>query len=204
MSDLTFSISKASDLTGIPPHAITDILAGLPDDPPLEDLVAAFVTAARSEKAPPTPPEIPPKTTGLYSQLELAKMAGTYTEAVKKVLKGIRPVVNKAKLKQYRLTQKNSAGKTVKELLDSLQASKTSDAKTRSEAADAEWKEMRNQKARRELVPYSEVVDGLQRVIHLLFQRTAVNREICKPCRGIVTKAFNDVRNNSKSILRSN
>jgi len=200
-----FSISKASKLTGISAAAIQDIFASLPDDPTAEEIVAAFVAAARAEKAPQLPPVVPPKTSGLFSQLELAKMTGTYPEAVKKVLKGITPVVNKRNLKQYRLTQKNSAGKTVKELIESIQEdSHLSDVKTRSAIADAEFKEMKVQKARRELVPYGEVVDSLQRVIHLLFQRTAVNRQICKPCRGVIAKVFNDVRNNSKSILRSN
>lgn len=204
MNTPIFSISKASKLTGISAAAIEDIFAGLPDDPTAEEIVAAFVAAARAEKTPQLPPIVAPKAGGFFSLLELAKMAGTYPEAVKKVLKGITPVVNKPKLKQYRLAQKNSARKTVKELIESIQEdSHLSDVKTRSALADAEFKEMKVQKARRELVPYSEVVDGLQRVIHLLFQRTAVNREICKSCRGIIAKTFNDIRNNSKSILRS-
>jgi len=204
MSERVFSISKAAILTGMSRKRITQILAPLSEEPSPEQIVAAFVSAVRAETALAAVTDASPNADGLYSLLALADMSGTYTQAVKKALKGITPAVNKRQLKQYRLTQKNSAGKTVQQLLESLQTSKTSNAKTRAEEADAEWKELRNRKARRELVPYGEVVDGLQRVIHLLFQRTAVNREICKACRGIIAKAFNDVRNNSKSILRSN
>lgn len=202
MSDL-FSISKASELTGIPPAAIKDIFAGLPDDPTIEETIAAFVTAVRAEKKP-GPPDVSPKRGGLFSILELAKMAGTYPEAVKKVLKGIRPVVNKPKLKQYRLTQKNSAGKTVEEMVASIQEDPTlSNVKTRAAMADAELREIKVLKARRELVPYAEVLDKLQLVFHDMFQRLAGNRDMCKPCRAIAEKAFGDLRNNYKRLFGS-
>jgi predicted component of type VI protein secretion system len=196
---LEFSISKAASLTGLPRATVSEIVSPLAD-PSVEEVVAAFVAHMRQQSASdqqPTPD-------GLYSQLALAEMTGTYPLAVKKALRGITPAVNKRHLKQYRLDQKNAAGKTVKQLIESIRDVKTSDSKTRAELADAELKEIKVQKARRELVPYAEVVDGLQRVIHLLYQRTAVNRELCKSCRGLVSKVFNDVRNNSKNILRSN
>jgi hypothetical protein len=197
---LEFSISKAASLTGLPRATVSEIVSPLAD-PSVEEVVAAFVAHMRKQSASDTRQPAPD---GLYSQLALAEMTGTYPLAVKKALKGITPAVNKRHLKQYRLEQKNAAGKTVRQLIESIRDVKTSDSKTRAELADAELKEIKVQKARRELVPYAEVVDGLQRVIHLLYQRTAVNRELCKSCRGLVSKVFNDVRNNSKNILRSN
>lgn len=197
---LEFSISKAASLTGLPRATVSEIVTPLAD-PSVEEVVAAFVAHMRQQSGSDNQQPAPD---GLYSQLALAEMTGTYPLAVKKALKGITPAVNKRHLKQYRLEQKNAAGKTVKQLIESIRDTKTSDSKTRAELADAELKEIKVQKARRELVPYAEVVDGLQRVIHLLYQRTAVNRELCKSCRGLVSKVFNDVRNNSKNILRSN
>jgi len=198
--NLEFSISKAASLTGLPRATVSEIVSPLAD-PSVEEVVAAFVSHMRQQSASDIHPQPPD---GLYSQLALAEMTGTYPLAVKKVLKGITPAVNKRHLKQYRLNQKNPAGKTVKQLIESLRDAKATDSKTRGEMLDNELKETKLQKLRRELVPYSEVVDGLQRVIHLLYQRTAVNRELCKPCRGLVSKVFNDVRNNSKNILQSN
>lgn len=197
---LEFSISKAATLTGLPRATVSEIVSPLAD-PSVEDVVAAFVAHMRKQSASDSQQPAPD---GLYSQLALAEMTGTYPLAVKKALKGITPTVNSRHLKQYRLEQKNAAGKTVKQLIESIRDVKTSDSKTRAELADAELKEIKVQKARRELVPYAEVVDGIQRVIHLLYQRTAVNRELCKSCRGLVSKVFNDVRNNSKNVLRSN
>lgn len=197
---LEFSISKAASLTGLPRATVSEIVSPLAD-PSVEEVVAAFVAHMRKQSASDVQQPTPD---GLYSQLALAEMTGTYPLAVKKALRGITPAVNKRHLKQYRLEQKSAAGKTVKQLIESIRDVKTSDSKTRGELADAELKEIKVQKARRELVPYAEVVDGIQRVIHLLYQRTAVNRELCKPCRGVVSKVFNDVRNNSKNILRSN
>jgi predicted component of type VI protein secretion system len=197
---LEFSISKAASLTGLPRATVSEVVSPLAD-PSVEEVVAAFVAHMRKQSASDSQQPAPD---GLYSQLALAEMTGTYPLAVKKALKGITPAVNKRHLKQYRLDQKNAAGKTVKQLIESIRDVKTSDSKTRAELADAELKEIKVQKARRELVPYAEVVDGIQRVIHLLYQRTAVNRELCKPCRGLVGKVFNDVRNNSKNVLRSN
>lgn len=197
--NLEFSISKAASLTGLPRATVSEIVSPLAD-PSVEEVVAAFVAHMRQQSAS----DQQPAPDGLYSQLALAEMTGTYPLAVKKALRGITPAVNKRHLKQYRLDQKDATGKTVKQLIESIRDVKTSDSKTRAELADAELKEIKVQKARRELVPYAEVVDGIQRVIHLLYQRTAVNRELCKSCRGLVSKVFNDVRNNSKNILRSN
>ena len=197
---LEFSISRAASLTGLPRATVSEIVSPLAD-PSVEEVVAAFVAHMRQQSVSDNQQPAPD---GLYSQLALAEMTGTYPLAVKKALRGITPAVNKRHLKQYRLDQKNAAGKTVKQLIESIRDVKTSDSKTRAELADAELKEIKVQKARRELVPYAEVVDGIQRVIHLLYQRTAVNRELCKSCRGLVSKVFNDVQNNSKSILRSN
>ncbi len=197
---LDFSISKAASLTGLPRATVSEIVSPLAD-PSVEEVVAAFVAHMRQQSASDVHQQ---PLDGLYSQLALAEMTGTYPLAVKKALKGITPAVNKRHLKQYRLEQKNPAGKTVKQLIESIRDVKTSDSKTRADLADAEFKEIKVQKARRELVPYAEVLDGLQRVIHLLYQRTAVNRELCKSCRGVVSKVFNDIRNNSKSILQGN
>jgi hypothetical protein len=194
------SISKVASLTGLPRATVSEIVSPLAD-PSVEEVVAAFVSHMRQQSASDAHQ---PRPDGLYSQLALAEMTGTYPLAVKKALKGITPAVNKRHLKQYRLEQKNPAGKTVKQLIESIQYAKTADSKTRGEMLDNEIKETKLQKMRRELVPYAEVLDGLQRVIHLLYQRTAVNRELCKSCRGVVSKVFNDVRNNSKNVLRSN
>lgn len=218
MSDLTFSISTASDLTGIPRKAVTEIVASLPEDASVEQLVAAFVTAVRTETASVSRPDAAPKADGLYSQLALADLFGTYSQVVKKALKGITPAVNKPKLKQYRLTQKNKAGKTVKELLEALQDSKLSDVKTRSALAEAELREIKVQTARRELVPYAEVRDELQRLVHHLYQLLAVKQPrdlagrliMCKSSRDAAallkretSKAFDDLRNNYKRLFRS-
>jgi len=217
MTNPVFSISKAAELTGIPRKAITEILTGLPEDPSVEQIVAAFVSAVRSETARAIQPD-QPKADGLFSILALAEMTGTYSQVVKKVLKGITPAVNKPKLKQYRLTQKNAQGKTVKELLESIQDPTLSDVKTRGALAEAELKEIKVQQARRELVPYNEVRDHLQLVIHHLHQLLVVKQprelagrlNMCKTSREVASllkretsKAFNDLRDNYKSIFRS-
>ena len=219
MTELDFSFSKASELTGISQPPIADIVAGLPDDTSVEELVAAFVAIVRAEKASAIQPDVTLKPGGLFSILELAKMAGTYPEAVKKVLKGIKPVVSKTKLKQYRLTQKNAAGKTVQELIDSIQEDpKLSDVKTRAAMADAELREIKVLKARRELIPYAEVRDELQRVFHHLYQLLVVKQPrdladrivMCKNSREATallkresSKAFDDLRTNYKRLFGS-
>lgn len=112
----------------------------------------------------------------LFSTSALAEMIGSYTAVVKKALKGVEPVVNLPKLKQYRLTDKNKGGKTVKELLEEIEDPKLNEAKTRSAMADAELREIKVQTARRDLVNYAEVRDELQRVFQHLYQRLAVQQ----------------------------
>jgi hypothetical protein len=174
------------------------------------------MTAPANKKSSKKPAR--PKGGELFSTLALAELIGSYPQAVKKILKGIEPAVNKPKLKQYRLTQKNSQGKTVKELLDEIEDPKLAEAKTRSAVADAELREIKVQKARRDLVPYADVREELQRVINHLHQRLVIQqpRDIVaklRKCKNAgemsallkteTARVFHDLRTNYKRIFGS-
>lgn len=150
MNDRIFSTSKAAALTGMTRRSIDAILATLPEDPTVEQIVAAFVTAVRAEHAPPGSP--PPRTDpneakmphGVYSKLSLSEMFGVDRQTLTKRLRkeGIKPAHQEAKLVGFRLTDKGKSGLTVKQILEQDADPKLTDAKIRSLEATARVKEL--------------------------------------------------------------
>lgn len=170
------------------------------------------------EKAPMETQSAQPGGEGLFSISSLAELFETDRATVRKYLKGVAPAVSLPKLKQYRLTDKNEDGKTVKELLEQVEDPKLAEAKTRSAIADAELRELKVLERKKDLVNYAEVRSELQRVIHHLYQRLAVQQprdlgpklrkcktagEITAKLRAATAKEFNDLRDNYKRIFGS-
>ena len=144
---LDFSISKAAALTGLSRRAINEIVAPLPDDAGIEQLIAAFVTAVRVEPAPAEPTEDPnePKMPrGIFSLSALHTTFMLDRETIRARLRKekIKPAFEKARFKGFRLTDKGKSGLTVKQILEADADPRLTDVKIRSLEASARVKEL--------------------------------------------------------------
>jgi hypothetical protein len=182
MTDLTFSISKAAALTGLPRRSITEILATLPDDPGIEQLIAAFVAAVRAERAPgnapraesrdPNEPNMP---RGIHSISALSEQFLLDRATVVKRLRKeqIKPAYEKQKFKGFRLTDKGKSKLTVKQVLEAPDDPHLTDAKIRKAIADARNAELKyeieSKSAQSEIL--REVRDELTKIFKSLHTR---------------------------------
>lgn len=179
----TFSISKTAALTGLSRASIKSILATLPDEPSVEHIVAAFVSAVREERGPivnatsafARDPNEPPMPRGIYSKSALSEMfmldRATLTKRLRK--DGIKPAYQEKKFVGFRLTDKGKGGKTVKEILEAEDDPKHTEAKIRSLLAQARVKELEYEEksgAIREDI-MREVRDELTKLFKSLYTR---------------------------------
>ncbi len=148
---LIFSTSKAAALTGLSRRAIGEILATLPDDAGVEQFVAAFVTAVRTQQPEPRPfaapardPNEPNMPRGVYSISALSETFMLDRATVTKRLRAgqVKPAFEAQKFKGFRLADKGKGGQTVKEILEAADDPKLTDAKIRSQLAQAKLKEL--------------------------------------------------------------
>jgi hypothetical protein len=144
---LDFSISKAAVLTGLSRRAINEIVAPLPDDAGVEQLIAAFVTAVRAEPAAAQPhedPNEPKMPRGIYSLSALHQTFMLDRETIRARLRKekIKPAFEKARFKGFRLTDKGKSGLTVKQILEADADPRLTDVKIRSLEASARVKEL--------------------------------------------------------------
>jgi hypothetical protein len=179
MNDLTFSVSKAAALTDLSERFIKRVLAALPDDAGVEQIVAAFVTATRTNATlaalSGTAPNDPGLPEGMYSINALHEMFDRDRETVRKMFRNerIRPAFQKAKLKGFRLTDKGKSGLTVREILEQPDDPQLTNAKIRSLEATARVKELefenKSGAVRDEIM--REVRDELTRIFESLRRR---------------------------------
>lgn len=148
---LDFSISKAAVLTGLSRRVINEIVAPLPDDAGVEQLIAAFVTAVRA--TPPSPgaqieprdPNEPDMPRGIYSISALSEQFLLDRATVIKRLRKeqIKPAFEKQKFKGFRLADKGKSKLTVKQVLEAGDDPKTVEIKNRKLLADARNSELK-------------------------------------------------------------
>jgi hypothetical protein len=184
MSVPTFSTSKAATLTGLPQKAIREILATLPVDPGVEQIVAAFVTAVRKEQTPASPrafgesatdSDEPKMPRGIYSISALHEMFLLDRATVTKRLRTaqVKPAFEKQKFKGFRLTDKGKGGKTVEQILEAGDDPRLLEVKIRNELAAARNKELdyeeRSGVIRAEIM--REVRDELTKIFKALYTR---------------------------------
>jgi hypothetical protein len=186
---LDFSISKAAALTGLSRRAINEIVAALPDDAGVEQLIAAFVTAVRNEPAlaprsfEPRDPNEPKMPRGIYSISALSEMfmldRGTVTKRLRTA--HVKPAFDKQKFKGFRLADKGKGGQTAKQILEAGDDPRLVEVKIRNELAAARNKEL----------DYEE--------------RTGVIRtEIMREVRAEATKIFKSLNTRFKRYWREN
>lgn len=151
----TFSVSRTAALTGLPRAAIKAILATLPDDPSVEQIVAAFVAAVRTAPREPwaggrgpevfaRDPNEPKLPRGVLSISALADTflldRATVTKRLRK--DQVKPAFEKQKFKGFRFGDKGKSGLTVKEILEASDDPKHTEAKIRGLLAQAKVKEL--------------------------------------------------------------
>jgi hypothetical protein len=185
-TDLTISISRTAALTGLPRAAIKAILATLPDDPSVEQIVAAFVAAVRSGPQGPgvggrgsvitgRDPNEPNMPRGIYSKSALSETfmldRVTLTKRLRKA--GIKPAYQEKKFVGFRLTDKGKGGLTVKQILEAEDDPKHTEAKIRGLLAQARVKELEYEEKsgsiREEIM--REVRDELTKLFKALYTR---------------------------------
>jgi hypothetical protein len=110
---------------------------------------------------------------GLFSISALAELFESDRATVRKWLKGVTPAVSLPKLKQYRLTDKNKDGKTVKELLEQLDDPKLAEAKLRKLFAEAQRAELNLEIERGDRLLKSDVRNHAFDFVKAMFQRIA-------------------------------
>lgn len=147
MNELTFSVPKAAALTDLSERFIKRVLATLPDDAGVEQIVAAFITATRTHTTSAlsgTAPNEPGLPQGMHSINALHEMFDRDRETIRKLFRNerIRPAFQKAKLKGFRLTDKGKSGLTVREILEQPDDPQLTNAKIRSLEATARVKEL--------------------------------------------------------------
>jgi hypothetical protein len=158
MTPQSFSISKAVTLTGLSRRTITEIRDTLPEDAGVEQLIAAFVTAVRAERATSAPPahvesrdpNEPDMPRGILSISALGEMFMLDRDTVRNRLRKeqIKPAFEKQtrggpKFRGFRLTDKGKRKLTVKQILEAGDDPKSVEIRNRKLLADAKNAELK-------------------------------------------------------------
>lgn len=194
----SFSIRELSRLTGIDRKKISELLAGIGEEPTLEEIVAAFVGV----KAPTREP-------GLYSISELAKLTTLNRATVTTRLDGIASHPGPKGAKRYALADALPALVAGRDLsLD--------EAKLKRERIRAAREEFNFNRELKTLVPIVDVRGELQEIFKALHNRMIVQfwRDFADQLHAAKTpgelaelgqtnqaKNFDALRTNYKSLL---
>lgn len=143
MSETIFSTRKTAALTGMSAKTVAAILAALSDNPTLEQIVAAFVSAARAEGAP----------ANVLNVSQLNRITGLDRATINKRLAeaSVAPAPgSKKKEKLFDIEASLAA-------LVAAEGDKLSESKGKKLSAEASLKQLELERERGELMPTREV-----------------------------------------------
>lgn len=197
----SFNIRELARLTGWDRKKISGVFANLGDEPTLEEIVAAFITAKAPAEAPPT----------FFSQSELHRLTGLDRNTIIDRLDTVASHPGPRNSKLYALADALPAliaGRDVS--MDEI--------KKRRESHREKREEIELNKTIRKLVDYTEVRTEFQEIFKALHRRLAINfwrenasrlkkaktvAEIVKIGQDGQGKIFDALRSNYKSIAGS-